>query len=89
MKTLEQQLTQFDNQFMQPIFYETTWLEFMEHYCIEGDEENYQDEYKNNPNGKIWIAQLSANGYLDCTGWCIGETFEDVAQQLIDLYGTE
>ena len=33
-----------------------------------------------------WGSRLSASGYLDCTDWVLGDTAQDVADELIDTY---
>lgn len=37
----------------------------------------------------VWIARLSAPGYLDCTEWELHDTADDAAQSLISNYGDE
>lgn len=35
-----------------------------------------------------WLGRMTASGYLDCTDWIVGETEEEVLEQLRD-YGLE
>ena len=66
-----------------------TWWFEAEHFSEEEARENYEGD-----EDSIWEveliegygARLSANGYMDCTEWCVYETSVEAAEDLLEMY---
>lgn len=36
-----------------------------------------------------WFGRMSAPGYMDCTAWQFGETYTELAEDMVSMFGDE
>lgn len=71
----------FGESFMQPEILQTTCAEAVNDYGVDPELVDHM-----NIDKTIYLARLSASGYLDCTDWHIAEKLREAADILIEYY---
>lgn len=102
MAEWEEFVASFEDKLMQPQIEHSEWV--VAHDTPEGDEiypadlfsaEEVFNIYKDHITReqvelkKGWGAQLSAPGYLDCTGWTLFESEEEAKEYLMEMFGED
>ena len=75
----------FGDDFMQPEIIKCLWINAIDEYSILDDSGYDAGDYESGDT--VYLARLSASGYMDCTEWTVYDSFEDAAESLISLYG--